>query len=159
MVDFCHLIWGTILITGKFKIPQNVSNRSCSVIAEVYLVQFWESQVVLEPRYGLLKNCKSHSYSEIRWNGQEYYCQKLSLPEMNFGGKLQNWEYWNGPGYIRNGSKRLRTALNCIFLAIWVRKESDWLKFAEHLQADQLLFETFWELLAIILLAISQILL
>ena len=76
MVDFWDLISATFLIIGKFRIPQNVSNRSCSAIAEVYLVQFWDPQVEFGPRYGLLKNCKSHSYSEIwirevKWPGNE----------------------------------------------------------------------------------------
>ena len=65
MVDFWDLISATFLIIGKFRIPKNVSNRSCSAIAEVYLVQFWDPQVEFGPRYGLLKNHKSHSYSEI----------------------------------------------------------------------------------------------
>ena len=65
MVYFWDLISATFLIIQKFTIPQNVNNTSCSDIAEVYLVQFWDPQVEFGPRYGLLKNCKSHSYSKI----------------------------------------------------------------------------------------------
>ena len=42
MVYFWDLISATFLIIQKFTIPQNVNNTSCSDIAEVYLVQFWE---------------------------------------------------------------------------------------------------------------------
>ena len=42
MVYFWDLISATFLIIQKFTIPQNVNDKSCSGIAEVYLVQFWE---------------------------------------------------------------------------------------------------------------------
>ena len=65
MVYFWDLISATFLIIQKFTIPQNVNNTSCSDIAEVYLVQFWELQVEFELRYGLRKNRKSNSYSKF----------------------------------------------------------------------------------------------
>ena len=38
---------------------------TCSDIAEVYLVQFWDLQVEFGPRNGLHKNRKSISYSKF----------------------------------------------------------------------------------------------
>ena len=65
MVDFWDLISATFFIIGKFRYPQNVSYRSCSDIAEYYLVRFWDPQVEIGLTYGLCKSHKSDSYSKI----------------------------------------------------------------------------------------------
>ena len=116
MVDFWDLISATFFIIGKFRYPQNVSYRSCSDIAEYYLVRFWDPQVEIGLRYGL---CKNHT---AKWPGIEL-AEALSRTEfwrvnMKFRDTVKN-RYSHGcprasPIFSRQNSVRERASANSI---------------------------------------------